>query len=153
VKGYERGLELYGQMASRLENDELMTSLRERGLIVVEGANDVIRLDCLDATAVGLCSNRATEEQIAKIERFAQEHAQGCVTLMPDNDDEGTAGFKELSWQLMERGLSVQLAWSSAMHDGQFAGKQPEDITPEEWIVIDAESRKIEEPSEADRRS
>jgi 5S rRNA maturation endonuclease (ribonuclease M5) len=152
VKGYERGLELYGQLASRLDNDKLMTSLRERGLIVVEGANDVMRLDCLDATAVGLCSNRATEEQIAKIDRFAQEYAQGRVTLMPDND-EGTAGFKELSWQLMERGLSVQLAWSSTMHDGQFAGKQPEDITPEEWIVIDAESRKIEESSEADRRS
>ena len=35
----------------------------------------------------------------------------------------------------------------------QFAGKQPEDITPEEWSVIDAELRNIEETSEADRRS
>ena len=55
--------------------------------------------------------------------------------------------------QLMERGLSVQLAWSSTMYDGQFAGKQPEDITPEEWSVIDAELRRTEETSEADRRS
>jgi len=153
VKGYERGLELYGQMASRLDDDKLMTSLSKRGLIVVEGPNDVIRLDCLDVAAVGLCSNRATDEQVGKISQFAQEHGKGRVTLMPDNDDEGTSGFKELSWQLMERGLSVQLAWSSTMHDGQFAGKQPEDITPEEWSVIDAELRRTEESSEADRRS
>lgn len=100
------------------------------------GANDVIRLDCLGATAVGLCSNRATAEQITKIERFAQEHAHGRVTLMPDNDAEGIAGFKDLSWQLMERGLSVQLAWSTVMHDGEFVCQQPEDITDEEWHRI-----------------
>ena len=45
---------------------------------------------------------------------------------MPYNDDEGR-WLQELSWWLMERGMSVQLAWSSTMNDGQFAGKQPED--------------------------
>lgn len=142
VSGYHRGLELYGQMASRLTDERLLNSLIERGLVVVEGANDVIRLDCLSVAAVGLCSNRATDEQLSKLVRFAQQQAKGRVVLMPDNDAEGTAGFMELSWKLMEQGLSVRLAWSENMDDGQFAGKQPEDITPEEWHGIDVSLRR-----------
>ncbi|MDB4614168.1 toprim domain-containing protein [bacterium] len=135
-KGYQRGLELYGQMASRLDDEHVRRSLSERGLIVVEGANDVIRLDCLGAAAVGLCSNQATDEQIKKIAQFSVGHARGHVVLMADNDAEGMKGFKELPWKLMERGLSVQLAWSPTMHNGVYADMEPEDITPTQWNDI-----------------
>ena len=77
VSGYQRGLELYGQSAVRLEQERVRQSLADVGLIVVEGANDVIRLDTLDAAAVGLCSNRATDEQITKIIRYARSAAGG----------------------------------------------------------------------------
>lgn len=133
VSGYHRGVELYGQQAVRLEQTAVRQSLADVGLIVVEGANDVIRLDCLDAAAVGLCSNRATTEQIAKIIRYSREAAASRVVLLPDCDEEGENGFKELLWHLNEAGLSVRLGWSRAMHEGVFAGRQPEHVSDEEW--------------------
>ncbi|NQV29074.1 MAG: DNA primase [Rhodopirellula sp.] len=133
VSGYQRGLELYGQQSVRLEQERIRRSLQTLGLIVVEGANDVIRLDGLDVAAVGLCSNRATDEQILKIVRFSREAAQSRVVLLPDCDREGEEGFRELLWQLNEAQLDVRLGWSSAMFDRAFAGRQPEQITAEEW--------------------
>ncbi len=124
VKGYGRGLELYGQR-SRLENPQLQQSLDEHGLLIVEGANDVMALDSIGLAAVGLCSNRATERQIEKITRFAAAAAGGRVTLLPDNDEEGEAGFKELLWSLAERGLDVRLAWSRRKEAGRYNGQQP----------------------------
>jgi 5S rRNA maturation endonuclease (ribonuclease M5) len=133
VSGYQRGLELYGQQSVRLQQERIRASLKAIGLIVVEGANDVIRLDDLNAAAVGLCSNRATDEQIAKIIRFAREAANSRVVLLPDCDREGEEGFRDLLWQLNEASLDVRLGWSSTMFDGEFAGRQPEQITAEEW--------------------
>ncbi|MCA9076544.1 MAG: toprim domain-containing protein [Planctomycetaceae bacterium] len=133
VKGYHKGLELYGQQANRLEDRRLKESLGRLGLIVVEGQNDVIRLDTLGIAAVGLCSNRATDEQISKIARFAQRACQGRVVLMPDNDEEGETGFQDLLWQLASQGLSVCLGWSRTSHEGRFNGLQPEHLTDEIW--------------------
>lgn len=133
VKGYHRGLELYGQSAERLQDRRLKESLGSLGLVVVEGMNEVMRLNLLGVTAVGLCSNKVTDEQVDKIERFARGAAFGRVVLMPDNDDEGEAGFKDLLWMLAERGLDVRLAWSRQSHDGRFDGQQPEDMTDHDW--------------------
>ncbi|MBC8351498.1 MAG: toprim domain-containing protein [Planctomycetes bacterium] len=136
VKGYHRGLELYGQHASRLKEPAVVQSLKRHGLVVVEGMNDVIRLDTLGVAAVGLCSNRATDEQVAKIVQFANQVANNRVVLMPDCDEEGETGFKELLWRIAEYGISVRLAWSSQIQDGKFANRQPESITAEEWKTI-----------------
>lgn len=136
VSGYHRGLELYGQSAVRLQQDRIRQSLAEVGLIVVEGANDVIRLDTLDAAAVGITSNRATDEQIAKIVRFARAAADQRVTLLPDCDAEGEAGFGDLLWKLNEAGLNVRLGWSRAMFAGRFDGRQPEQLTKDEWQTV-----------------
>ena len=133
VKGYHKGLELYGQQAGRLEDRRLKESLGRLGLVVVEGQNDVIRLDTLGIAAVGLCSNRATDEQISKIVRIANRASQGRVILMPDNDEEGETGFQDLLWQLASQGLSVRLAWSRTSHDGRYGGLQPEHLTDEIW--------------------
>ena len=133
VKGYHKGLELYGQSADRLQDRRLKESLGRIGLTVVEGMNDVIRLNELGVAAVGICSNQATDEQLEKLTRFARAAASGRIVLLPDNDEEGETGFKELLWSLAERGLDVRLAWSRRSHNGQFNGKQPEDLTPEDW--------------------
>jgi 5S rRNA maturation endonuclease (ribonuclease M5) len=127
VRGYLRGRELFGQDASRLENERIMESLQRYGLFVVEGMNDVIRLDTLGIAAVGTCSNKGTDEQVQKIAKFARLRADGRVVLMPDCDDEGETGFKDLLWRLAEEGLSTRLAWSAKIDDGRFSGWQPED--------------------------
>lgn len=137
VSGYHRGLELYGQQTVRLEQAAIRDSLSRTGLIVVEGASDVIRLDTLHIAAVGLCSNRATTEQIAKITSFARTTAGNRIVLLPDCDAEGESGARELLWQLNERQLMVQLGWSASMFGGRFAGKQPEDLSEEQarWLM------------------
>jgi hypothetical protein len=38
---------------------------------------------------------------------------------------------------LAEKGLDVKLGVSSQMFDGQFAGKQPEDLTDDDWKKIE----------------
>lgn len=138
VKGFQRGLELYGQNgAVRLEQTHVRSSLEELGLLVVEGPNDVVRLDELGVAAVGLCSNKATEAQIEKITRYAREHTRGRVALMLDNDDEGEAGAKELLWQLNHcDGVAPRLGWSRELFSGRFADRQPESLSPEEWTPI-----------------
>lgn len=133
VKGYHKGLELYGQQADRLEDRRLKESLGKLGLVIVEGQNDVIRLDILGIAAVGLCSNRATDEQIDKIVRIARKASHSRVILMPDNDEEGESGAKDLLWQLASRGLSPVLAWTRTSHEGRFNGLQPEDLTRNQW--------------------
>jgi len=136
VSGYHRGVELFGQPAARLTEPVIHQSLQELGLVVVEGANDVMRLDALGIGAVGLCSNRATAEQIEKIDRFARNTADSRVVLLPDCDQPGEDGFKELLWELNERGLDVRLGWSKVMHGAKFFGKQPEDLTDDEWTGL-----------------
>ena len=135
VKGFQRGLELFGQNGiQRLSENRLQESLQQLGLAVVEGPNDVIRLDCLNVGAVGLCSNQATDDQITKIVAFARQVARGQVVLLPDCDPEGETGFKELLWKLNEQpDIRVKLGWSSGMFEGRFAGRQPESLTDEEW--------------------
>ena len=59
VKGFHRGLELFGQHL--LHTPEAAEKVQGLGLVIVEGPNDVIRLDTLGMPAVGLCSNRITQ--------------------------------------------------------------------------------------------
>lgn len=136
VKGFHRGLELYGQQAARLNEPAIKKSLDRYGLIVVEGANDVIRLDELRLAAVGLCSNRATTEQVNKIKRFADSAARGRVMLLPDNDEEGEVGFKDLLWDLIDAGLRVRLGWSRSYKSGAYDGMQPEQLDGLTWRVM-----------------
>jgi 5S rRNA maturation endonuclease (ribonuclease M5) len=103
---------------------------------VVEGANDVIRLDALGVAAVGLCSNKATGEQIEKIVRFARQAADGRVLLLPNTDEAGEAGCRELAWRLLEEGIHVRLGWSRSMFGGAYRDRQPEQLAPDEWERI-----------------
>src|SRR4029077_7504767 len=89
--------------------------------------------DALDVPAVAIMSNKITEQQTTKIERFAKLLAGGKVTVLFDADEAGDEGAKETLWRLAERQLDVRLGWSKAMHGGKFTGRQPENITADEW--------------------
>src|SRR5205807_7164650 len=91
VKGFHRGIELFGQHQLRAEG--VPEKLRGLGLILVEGPNDVIKFDHLGVPAVGLCSNTITREQAAKAARLAREVAGGIVTVFLDCDPEGENGM------------------------------------------------------------
>jgi len=133
---FHRGLELVGQHAHRLNEPGYRESIAACGVIVVEGFNDVLGLDALGVPSVGIMSNKITEQQAAKIERWAKTLAGGKVSLLFDADTPGDEGAKEAHWLLAQRGLDVRLGWSQAMHGGKFAGRQPENITREEWQTV-----------------
>jgi hypothetical protein len=135
VKGFHRGLELFGQHASRVEEPGYRQTLARLGLAVVEGPNDVIRLDSLGVPAVGLLSNVAAAGQVAKISRFARRLARGRVLLMLDCDAEGEVGARQTVYELA-RHCDVRLAWSPESHGGRFKGRQPEALAAEECSVI-----------------
>lgn len=130
---FHRGLELFGQHASRLNEPDYRQTIASCGIIVVEGFNDVIGLDNIGVPAVAIMSNRITENQAAKIGRYAYSLAGGKVTLLFDADEAGDEGAKEALWLLAQCGLDVRLGWSRAMHAGHFAGRQPESLTGDEW--------------------
>ena len=136
VSGFHRGAELYGGQASRLDEPYVKESLNKHGVVVVESANNVVGLSCLGVCAVGLCSNKATQQQIEMVAKFAQQVANNRVLLLPDCDEQGEDGFRDLLWRMAEHGLDVKLGISSQMFDGRFAGMQPEDLSSDDWKLI-----------------
>ncbi len=123
VSGFKRGSELYGGHVSRLDDPVIGESLQRIGLIVVEGMNDVIRLDAMGICAVGLCSNQATNQQIEMLTKFASRVANNQIVLLPDSDSEGEAGFKDLLWELQKRDVTTNVAFVPPE-----MGTQPEDL-------------------------
>ncbi len=127
-KRFHRGLELFGQQASRLTASGYRESIARHGIIAVEGFNDVIGLDNLGIPAVAIMSNRITEHQIEKVARWAKRLANGKVSLLFDCEQTGDDGAKEAVWHFVERGRDVRLGWSQATHGGKFKGRQPENL-------------------------
>jgi hypothetical protein len=103
---------------------------------VVEGPNDVIRLDTLGVPAVALCSNTITREQAAKAACLARRFAEGVVTVFLDEDEEGENGMIQCLGYIAQL-VSVRLAWTSKMYGGRFRGRQPESLTIQEWSEIE----------------
>ena len=132
-KGFHRGQELFGQQTSRLREPGYREAIAKNGIVIVEGFNDVIGLDAIGVPAVGIMSNRISAGQVEKISRWSKQLAGGKVVLLFDCEQTGDEGAKEALWMLSQRGLSVRLGWSQAMHGGAFGGRQPESLTLEEW--------------------
>jgi hypothetical protein len=141
VKGFHRGLELFGQQSERLKEPGYREFVRDIGILVVEGPNDVIALDVLGVPAVGLMSNIVADEQAEKLVRWARNLSRNRIVLMLDLDREGEAGMQHALIALAPRS-DVRLAWSSASHDGRFKGRQPESLTADEWELIRTELRR-----------
>ena len=126
MKGFHRGHRTL--RPAPLREPEAAEKLQRLGLIVVEGPNDVIRLDTLGVPAVGLCSNTITREQAAKAAQLARELAGGVVTVFLDCDAEGENGMKQCL------GYLAQLDAGAAGVDEQdvrrqVQGRQPESLT------------------------
>ena len=133
VKGFHRGIELFGQ--DRLKAVGLGKKLTGLGLPLVEGPNDVIWLSTIEIPALGLCSNTITREQAVKVTRLAREIAGGIVSVFLDCDTEGANGMKQCLGYLAQL-TAVRLAWTSKMYAGRFKGRQPESLTAPEWEEI-----------------
>lgn len=127
-------MELFGQ--HRLGEQTVREKAESLGLIVVEGPNDVIRLDALGIPGVALCGNTVTKEQVAKLSEAAWRLCGGWVTVMLDCDSEGEKGAKQALWELAQV-CRPRLAWSQEMHGGKFKGKQPEGLSEEEWAEVE----------------
>jgi DNA primase len=130
VKGFHRGLELYGEHQVRASAAPHRHP--QVGLIVVEGPNDAIRLNTLGLKAVAVCSNTITQQQAQRAARLARETTDGAITLLFDCDEEGERGAQQALPILAEYG-PVRLGWSARMHGGAFRGWQPERMGAEEW--------------------
>ena len=128
-----RSVELFGQHRSRLKEPGYPETIARLGIVICEGFNDAIALDNLGIPAVAVCSNKISEAQIGKVERWSRHLAGGKVSLLFDADSAGDEGAKEALWLFAQRGLDVRLGWSQGMHAGAFFGKQPEDLTAAEW--------------------
>lgn len=136
-KLFRKGLELYGQQARRLQEAGYREAIARIGLLIVEGMNDVLRLDALGQPALGVMSNRMTDPQVEKVVQWARQLAGGKIALMLDNDEPGTDGAKETLWKLHQHAdIQPRLAWSREMFGGAFDGRQPESVSPEEWDTI-----------------
>ena len=125
--GFARGSFLYGAEVSRLSNGRTQQQLKDTGILVVEGMNDVIALDSHGITAVALCSNRIAEEQIEKLVRWSKELANGRITLMLDNDMEGFEGAQYTIQKLSPQAF-VRSIWTPDSMGGEFCGMQPEQL-------------------------
>ena len=135
-KGFHRGIELFGQQASRLQEPGYREFITQHGLIIVEGFNDVIGLDNLGIPALGIMSNRMTETQGEKIARFAKHLGVNRINLMFDCDEAGTEGTREALWFFAERQVDVRLTWTPTMYNGEFNGSQPESLSRSETDVL-----------------
>ena len=137
-KNFNRGLELFGQQASRLEEPGYRDAIAELGILVTEGPNDVIALDAIGVPSVGLCSNQITTEQVEKIAKWARLFCDGTVTLMLDLDQAGESGARQAVYAIAQHSR-VRLAW---LFGGRFRGRQPESLSIEEWNEIHAALRR-----------
>jgi DNA primase len=132
VKGFHRGLELYGEHAVRRAAGEGRKSAAGIGLILVEGPNDAIRLHTLNELAVAVCSNTITREQSERAARLAREVDNGTITLLLDCDEEGEQGAQQ-ALALLAEYAPVRLGWSRTMFGGRYKDRQPESVSGDDW--------------------
>jgi 5S rRNA maturation endonuclease (ribonuclease M5) len=128
---FRRGLELYGQ--EFLTDERFAKSLKNHGVIVVEGFSDRLAMHAKGIMSLAMMSNRMTDEQIDKLVRLANEYGYNRVGIMHDADGPGDDGAKETLWKLHERDVNAYLVWSRRKSDGKFAGRQPESLSDDEW--------------------
>jgi 5S rRNA maturation endonuclease (ribonuclease M5) len=131
---FRRGLELYGQ--EFLGDERFAKSLRRYGVILVEGFTDRLRLHEMGVMSLAMMSNKLTDEQSERLARYAHQYAGGRVGVMHDADAPGDEGAKESLWRMHEQGINAYLIWSRRKSGGQYADRQPESLTVEEWSEI-----------------
>jgi len=132
---FRKGLELYGQQMSRLQEPWAAESLARYGHLLLEGFNDVVRLDDAEVLGLGLMGRSLTDQQLEKVVSWSSELAGGKVTVWGDADSEGLAGMKDVVAKLAPHTPVLQ-AWSKESHGGRFAGKEPEQLSREDLQCV-----------------
>ncbi len=130
-KLFRRSLELYGQ--EWLDDPRFEKSLQEHGLLLVEGFSDRIRLHELGVMSVAMMSNKLTDPQTELLIGYAREKGGNRVGIMHDADAKGDEGAKETLWRLHQADVEGYLVWSGKKFGGQYADRQPDSLTNEEW--------------------
>jgi len=135
VKGFHRGLELYGQ--HDLSDDAVQQQIEALGLLLlVEGPNDRVALNAIGVrNAVAACSNTVTEHQAAKLAEAIKDVRGAAVGVMFDLDAEGLRGRDQALLEIAKH-CAVRDAWSAELAGGKFRGRQPESVSPEEWNSV-----------------
>ena len=131
---FRRGLELYGQ--EFLGHERFADSLQRYGIVLVEGFTDRLRLHELGVVSLAMMSNKITEEQSQRLARYAKQYGGSRVGVMHDADGPGDDGAKETLWRMHELGVDAYLIWSKRKFGGQFADRQPESLSNEEWTDV-----------------
>jgi len=135
VKGFHRGLELFGQ--HRIRGEEAREKIHAAGvLVLVEEPHAVIALEALGVPALAMCGNVVTIEQARLATAYARRTAVP-VGLMLENTPEGEQAAKVSLAVLAERG-PVQLMWSSRTDGGRFRGWEADQVAaaPDAWETI-----------------
>jgi hypothetical protein len=113
------------QQHSRLREPGFREAIAQYGIVLVEGFNDVLRLDSDGIPAVAICSNIITDEQVQKLAQWSKT-LRAPVTLMFDGDAEGERGAGDAAWRLLQAGVQVFAMserslppfWQTANKDG-----------------------------------
>ena len=101
-------------------------------LVIVEGMDDVLRMECLQVAAIGLGSNKVTAEQLDKITRFARQLANNQVLLLPDCDEDGRLDSKICSGDSAKPNFRYDLRGRVRPHPN----RQPESLTTGGWYEM-----------------
>ena len=133
VKGFQRGLELFGQ--HRVTEESFRRQTAETGLLVVPGANDVIALEALGAAAVGLCGREITAEQAEKTAALVRICGAPGAVLMFDCTETGDRAASA-ALPLLASHTLVRLAWSREMDSGEYRGRPVDVVKEAEWKNI-----------------
>lgn len=129
---FHRSHHLYGELQLRFL-ESCQQGNDKRPLVIVEGANDVLRLHAAGVPVVALTSNRISKEQCVRIATLHRELGFSGVTLLLDGDEEGEAGAKEALWQLAQH-VPVRLGWTREQR--AYRDRQPEDLNDEEIAAL-----------------
>ncbi len=132
VRGFHRGLELFGQHRLAVSKTrEAIQALQH--LLIVEGPNDVIRLDTLGVPSFAICSNRITPPQVEKIARWCRDLGViavcGCSMATPRVKMEPSEHYRTIT------ALSGATSVVGHQCDQRFKDRQPESLTPKNGMI------------------
>lgn len=138
-KGFQRGVELYGQHLFSGDRDSIRERLDGLGLPLVGGPNDVMRLYSLGLPySLALCSPdyRITREQAERVATLAREVAGGIVWLLLPCTNKGEEGMRQCLGYLAQL-IAVRLGWTSKMFGGRYQEKQVEQIEAGDLLQLE----------------
>jgi hypothetical protein len=132
---FHKGSFLFGAEVERMDQPGVIEQIRDTGLVIVEGFNDVVALDTKGVIAIGLCGNQVAEGQVGKIVRWSRELANGRVTLFLNNNVEGRNGTSHAIARLADQ-VHVRTMWTPDSFYGVYKDLEPEQLSPDSLLEL-----------------